>query len=395
MKYNTAPVFVEPQQSAFFFDVGSLYEHLEKLNDSRDPHGLRYPLAVALVFVILAKLAGEQEPRGIAQWVALRKELLRDALKFDRDTVPHPITYSRILGKAVDVAELQSVVSLFLLSTSNAGQSLEINLDGKTVRGTIKAGQTQGLHLLAAYLPDEGIVLCQMEVGSKENEIVAAPRLLKSIDLKGKVVTGDAMFTQKELSRQVVEAGGNYVWPVKDNQASLREALVSLFEIEEGRTNLKMMNNDLSRAETIDKQHGRLERRRVTTSSMLAGQIDWPYLQQVMKIEREVEELSTGKKRSETVYAVTSLTSKQASSERLLAIVRKHWMIENGLHYRRDWTLREDYCRLRIGDAAQAMAVINNLIVGLALREGFKYLPDARRKYNAHPLEGLKLILRR
>lgn len=395
MKYNTASVFVEPLQSAFFFDVGSLYEHLNNLNDSRDPHGLRYPLAVALVFVILAKLAGEQEPRGIAQWVALRKELLRDALKFDRDTVPHPITYSRILGKAVDVAQLQQVVSLFLLSSSKAGQSLEINLDGKTVRGTIRSGQTQGLHLLAAYLPDEGIVLCQIEVDSKENEIVAAARLLKSIDLKGKVVTGDAMFTQRELSRQVVEAGGNYVWPVKDNQASLREALVSLFEIEEGKTNLKMMNNDLRRAETIDKAHGRLEQRRITTSSILAGQIDWPYLQQVLKIEREVEELSTGKKRSETMYAVTSLTSKEASGERLLAIVRKHWMIENGLHYRRDWTLREDYCRLRIGQAAHAMAVINNLIVGLALRQGFKYLPDARRKYNAHPLEGLKLILRR
>lgn len=395
MKYNTASVFVEPLQSAFFFDVGSLYEHLDNLQDRRDPHGLRYPLAIALVFVILAKLAGEQETRGIAQWVALRKELLRDALKFDRDTVPHPITYSRILGKAVDVAQLQQVVSSFLLSSSKAGQSLEINLDGKTVRGTIRSGQTQGLHLLAAYLPDEGIVLCQMEVGLKENEIVAAPRLLKSIDLKGKVVTGDAMFTQRELSRQVVEAGGNYVWPVKDNQASLREALVSLFEIEEGKTNLKMMNNDLRRAETIDKQHGRLEQRRITTSSILAGQIDWPYLQQVLKIEREVEELSTGKRRNETIYAVTSLTSKEASGERLLAIVRKHWMIENGLHYRRDWTLREDYCRLRIGQAAQAMAVINNLIVGLALRQGFKYLPDARRKYNAHPLEGLKLILRR
>lgn len=395
MKYNIASVFDEPLQSAFFFDVGSLYEHLEKLNDSRDPHGLRYPLAVALVFVILAKLAGEQEPRGIAQWVALRKELLRDALNFDRDTVPHPITYSRILGKAVDVAELQKVVSLFLLSSSKAGQSLEINLDGKTVRGSIRAGQTQGLHLLAAYLPDEGIVLCQMEVGSKENEIVAAPRLLKSIDLKGKVVTGDAMFTQRELSRQVVEAGGNYIWPVKDNQANLREALVSLLEIEEGKTGLKAMKNDLKRVETTDKGHGRLEQRRLTTSSMLAGQIDWPYLQQAIKIEREVEELSTGKKRSETVYAVTSLTSKEAPAERLLAIVRKHWMIENGLHYRKDWTLREDYCRLRIGDAAQAMAVINNLVVGLALREGFKYLPDARRKYSAHPLEGLKLILRR
>ena len=388
MNHNTVAVAFDYIDQAFFFDVGSLYEYLDNLNDRRDPKGVRYPLAIALVFVILAKLAGEQEPRGIAQWIELRKEILQQALRFNRDSVPHPITYSRILGKAVDVAELQQAVSSFLLSAAKAGQSEEINLDGKAMRGTIPAGQTKGLHLLAAYLPDEGIVLCQTEVGSKENEIVAAPRLLKSIDLKGKVVTGDAMFTQKELSRQVVEAGGDYVWPVKDNQSNLREALVSLFEIEEGRTNLKMMNNDLRRAETIDKEHGRLERRRVTTSSILAGQIDWPYLQQVMKIEREVEELSTGKKRSETVYAVTSLTSKEATGERLLAIVRKQWMIENGLHYRRDWTLREDYCRLRIGEAAQAMAVINNLIVGLALRQGFKYLPDARRKYSAHPLEG-------
>ena len=395
MNHNTVAVSLEDIDEAFFFDVGSLYEYLDNLNDRRDPQGKRYPLALALVFVILAKLAGEQEPRGIAQWVELRKELLQQALHFHRSTVPHPITYSRILGKAVDPAELQQAVSSFLLSAPNAGQSLEINLDGKALRGTIRAGQTQGLHLLAAYLPDEGIVLCQIEVGSKENEIVAAPRLLKSIDLKGKIVTGDAMFAQRELSQQVVEAGGDYVWTVKDNQASLRSEIESLFEIEEGRTNLKAMKNDLRVAETTDKEHGRLEQRRMTTSSMLCGQFGWPGLAQVFKIEREIEEISTGKSRNERVYGVTSLTSEQAPAKKLLEIVRKHWMIENGLHYRRDWTLREDYCRLRIGEAAQAMAVINNLVVGLAVREGFKYLPDARRKYNAQPLEGLKLILRR
>jgi len=395
MNHNTTAVSLEIIDEAFFFDVGSLYEHLDNLTDRRDPHGIRYPLALALVFVILAKLAGENEPRGIAQWIALRKELLQQALHFNRNTVPHPITYSRILGKAVDVAQLQQAVSSFLLSSPNAGQSTEINLDGKALRGSIRAGQTQGLHLLAAYLPDEGIVLCQIEVGSKENEIAAAPRLLKSIDLKGKIVTGDAMFAQRELSRQVIESGGDYLWTVKDNQAGLREEIESLFEIEEGKTSLKAMKNDLKVAETADKEHGRLEQRRMTTSSMLSGQMDWPGLEQVFKIEREIEEVSTGKRRNEKVYGVTSLTSKEASASELLEIARKHWMIENGLHYRRDWTLREDYCRLRIGEAAQAMAVINNLVVGLALREGFKYLPDARRTYNAHPLEGLKLILRR
>jgi predicted transposase YbfD/YdcC len=395
MKYNTAAVSLDATQDAFFFDVGSLYQYLDELQDCRDPRGLRYPLAVALVFIILAKLAGEQEPRGIAQWVALRKELLKEALHFARDTTPAAITYSRILGKAVDVAQLQQTVSRFLLSRSQADQALEINLDGKALRGTIPAGRTQGVHLLAAYLPDAGVVLMQLEVGAKENEIVAAPRLLKSVDLRGKILTGDAMFAQRELSRQVVEAGGDYVWSVKENQPSLRADIEALFEIEEGKTALKAMKNDLQRAETTDKQHGRLEQRRITSSSMLAGQVDWPGLAQVFRIEREVEEVATGKKRCETVYGVSSLSNKQAGAGRLLAIVRKHWMIENGLHYRRDWSLREDYCRLRIGKAAQAMAVINNLVVGLALRQGFKYLPDARRAYSAQPLEGLKLILRR
>lgn len=395
MKYTTALDSLAAKGDPFFFDVGSLYERLELLNDRRDPHGLRYPLALALVFVILAKLAGEQEPRGIAQWVEFRKELLKEALHFDRNTVPHPITYSRILGKAVDVEELQQAVSSFLLSAADAGVSAQINLDGKAMRGTIPAGQTQGLHLLAAYLPDEGIVLCQVEVATKENEIVAAPRLLKTIDLKGKILTGDAMFAQRGLSRQIVESGGEYLWTVKDNQSSLRSDIEALFEIEQGKTRLKVMSNDFQRAHSTDKEHGRLEQRRITTSRMLAGKIGWPGLEQVFKIEREVEELVSGKKRSETSYGVTSLTNKEANAAKLLEIVRKHWMIENGLHYRRDWTLREDYCRLRIGEAAHAMSIINNLIVGLALRQGFKYLPDARRKYNAQPLEALKLILRR
>lgn len=395
MKYNTAGLALDSLEDAFFFDVGSLYEHLEKLNDRRDPHGIRYPLALALVFIILAKLAGEQEPRGIAQWIELRKQLLKEALHFDRDTVPHAITYSRILGRAVDLVELQQAVTLFLLSAPNAGVSVEINLDGKTLRGTIPAGQRQGLHLLAAYLPEEGIVLWQMEVGAKDNEIAAAPRLLKTIDLKGKIVTGDAMFAQRDISRQILEAGANYVWTVKANQGSLRSDIEALFEIEEGKTSLKVMGNDFKRAETIDKEHGRLERRHITTSGMLAGEVDWPGLRQVFKIEREVEELTSGRKHSEISYGVTSLSGRQANADRVLEIVRKHWMIENGLHYRKDRSLREDYCRLRIGDGAQAMAIINNLVVGLVLREGFKYLPDARRKYNAQPLEGLKLILRR
>jgi len=395
MQYTTAAAQLVPPCDPFFFDVGSLYEYLEQLSDRRDPRGLRYPLPVVLVLVTLAKLAGEQEPRGIAQWVALRQSLLYAALHFERDSVPHPTTYSRILGNAVDVAELQQACTTFLLTAMAGEAAVEINLDGKLLRGTIPAGQTQGLHLLAAYLPDAGIVLMQMEVGSKENEIVVAPRLLKSVDLQGKVVTGDAMFAQRELSEQVVAAGGHYVWSVKDNQPDLRAHIEALFAIEEGQTSLKPMANDFQRAESLDKAHGRLEKRRLTSSAMLGGEVEWPHLGQVFKIEREIEQLNTGKRRSEISYGITSLRRQAANAEGLLKIARKHWEIENGLHYRRDWTLREDYCRLKTGNAAQAMAIINNLVIGLVRQAGFQYLPDGRRRYSAQPLEALKLILRR
>lgn len=395
MQYTpTAAQLVRPSDP-FFFDVGSLYEYLEQLTDRRDPRGLRYPLSVALVLIILAKLAGEQEPRGIAQWVALRQSLLYAALHFERDSVPHPTTYARILGNAVDVAQLQQACAAFLLAASTVADAVEINLDGKLLKGTIPAGRTTGLHLLAAYLPDAGVVLMQMAVDSKENEIVAAPRLLKAVDLQGKIVTGDAMFAQRELSRQVVKAGGNYVWSVKDNQPDLRADIEALFALEEGRTALKPQANDFQAAVSVDEAHGRLEQRRLTSSALLSGQGDWPHLAQVFKVEREIEQLNTGKRRREISYGVTSLSRQEADAACLLRMVRKHWQIENGLHYRRDWSLREDYCRLKTGAAAEAMAIINNLVVGLVRQAGFPYLPDGRRRYSAQPLEALKLILRR
>ncbi len=130
-------------------------------------------------------------------------------------------------------------------------------------------------------------------------------------------------------------------------------------------------------------------------TSLLKGYLQWPCLEQVFKIEREVEEISTGKKRSEVSYGVTSLRREEATAERLMEIVRRHWGIENGLHYRKDKTLGEDGCRLKVGEAAQVMAVINNLIIGLVLRQGINNLAAARRSYSANPLEALNLILRR
>jgi predicted transposase YbfD/YdcC len=123
---------------------------------------------------------------------------------------------------------------------------------------------------------------------------------------------------------------------------------------------------------TIEKRHGRLERRTLAVSSELKGYLDWPYAVQVFKLARRFERMNNGKVTHEIVYGVTSLTAQEAGPERLLQLIRVHWQIENGLHYRRDYTLREDRCCLRMRHAAHTRAAINNLVLGLLARCGLK-----------------------
>ena len=267
-----------------------------------------------------------------------------------------------------------------------------MSLDGKTLRGTIPAGQTRGKHLLAAYLPEEGWVLMQVEVEGHENEVPAALRIVKSIDLRNKIVTGDALLTHRGLSVQIVEAGGDYVWTVKGNQPQLRQDIKTLFEPEACAPGFSPTQKDFDTTKTCEKGHGRMEWRTLTASSMLKGYVEWPYAEQVFRIERRFVRISDGKVEEETTYGVTSLTAAEADAARLLEIVRGHWRIENGLHYRRDETFREDRCRIT-GEGARAMAVINNLLLGLLRRRGVTNVPDARRYYAANLDEAVNLIL--
>jgi predicted transposase YbfD/YdcC len=395
MEYTTPSLDVNLNPDGFVVDLDSLYAAFAHLHDSRHARGLRYGLVTVLVYLVLAKLAGQDRVSGIAQWVKHRRTALAEALQLVEPRAPCVNTYRTILGQVLAVEEFEQVVHDFFAAQPNAGQSLVIAVDGKTLRGTIPTGQQYGRHLLAAYLPGEGWVLCQVEVGRQENEITAAPRLLKCLDLRDKVVTGDAMFAQRELSVQIVEAGGDYVWTVKDNQAALRQDIETLFQPEATVKGFSPTPKNLRTAQTIEKQHGREERRTLTASSDLKGYLEWPTAEQVFKLERQVKRVADGKVTQEVVYGITSLTAQEARPAQLLAIVRAHWGIENGLHYRRDETLREDWCHLKKGEAPRAMAAINNLIIGLVRRLGYTNLPEARRYFDAHPKEAQRVVLLR
>jgi len=383
---------VNSQPTGFIVDLGSLYDHLAKLTDCRCARGKRYALVTILVFIVLAKLAGEDRLTEIADWVRHRKEALAEALHL-KPCAPHRTTYSRILGRGIKVEEFEQSVREFFESQPQAGRRVILALDGKTLRGTIPAGQTRGIHLLAAFLPEEGWVIAQVEVDGKENEIAAAARVLRCVDLRGKIVTGDALLAQRDLSRQIVKGGGDYVWAVKQNQSQLRHDITALFEPEVCVKGFSPAVTGFRSDQISEKGHGRIEQRTITVSSELKGYLEWPHAEQVFKLERRFERMNDGKITHETVYGITSLTAEEVSPRRLLEIVRTHWQIENGLHYRRDETLREDWCHLRLGRAPRLMAAMNNLVLGLLLRRGVKNVPAARRAYAANWNHALQLLL--
>lgn len=183
------------------------------------------------------------------------------------------------------------------------------------------------------------------------------------------------------------------MWTAKGNQADVQATIAHLFEPEVVRPGFGTTPTDFRSATDYNKGHGRLETRTLTSSSMLKDYLEWPYLEQVFKLESRFIDLKTGQVTTQTRYGLTSLSRTQASPRRLLRLLRGYWGIENGLHYRRDVTLKEDHCRLRIGCAARVIAILNNLVVTLTAQRGFSNLPAARRRFAAHPHEALALIM--
>ena len=387
MKCNT-----EAEQ---FFDVGSLYANFCKLRDKRKPKGLRYRLETILVIMTLAKLCGEDNPSGIAEWGRHRTELLCEALKLERRSMPHHSTYRRIAEEVICVEELERMLSEVWSEKRFFGKQVLLAIDGKVLRGTLNEEQA-GVYLLAAYLPAEGLVLMEVEVAGKGSEIPAAPKLLKSIDLREKVVMGDALHTQRELSIQIVEAGGDYIWLAKGNQPQLEEDIRLWFEPDPTPIpGQSYVPKDFETTQTVNKGHGRLEQRTLTVSSQLQDFLDWPYLQQVFQLKRKFTCLKTGKVQQHVVYGFTSLSRDTLAPPQLLALIRSYWGIENGLHYRRDVTLHEDKTRMTNPNAARVMACLNNLVLALLIGKlKFRYLPSARRYFAAFPSHALALLTR-
>ena len=365
-------------------DVLSIASIFAGMSDQRKPKGIRYEFQTLLILLSVAKLCFQDTPSEIADWVLNRSDLLKEKLGLKWKRMPSNSTWQRLLGQIIEAANFDEKIGRYFQSLSSEERQL-YNLDGKVLCGTISKETDNQLHLLALQESAANLVIEQTQLLAGENEISGAKRLLAGVDLNNKIISGDAIFAQTELSKTVIEKGGEYVWKLRANQGNIYKMAVAHFE--------KSDDKYLTQAVSLEKGHGRIDERQILSSFRIAGKIEFPYLEQVFRVTRKSEVVKTGKISEQTICGITSLSVEEYGAKELLAFTRKHWSIENGLHYRRDVTFKEDACRQTSSNGGRVLAVLNNLTIGTLRKLGWENIAKARRYFNAQIDEAIKLIM--
>ena len=365
-----------------------LIEIFSDIPDVRKARGRRHPLSAILALSCCALLCGSRSYSAIAEGGRNYGLASAHALGFTHNT-PCASTLHTILGRLdceVFEATLGGWADRVVAHTPTTPEAPDVAMavDGKTLRGSKKQG-APGTHLLSVLAHRLGLTLTQQAVAAKTNEITEVETVLSQIVLTGRVVTMDALLTQRQVAQTIVDAGGDYVMIVKDNQPQLKADIELVFT-------MPPAGDRQESVRTVDVGHGRLETRTLTTSEALVGDSDWPGLAQVFEVGRHGITKQTGTERVEVVYGVTRLSPERATPGRVLELVRGHWAIENKSHWVRDVTFDEDRSQVRCGHIPQVMAALRNTAMGLLRWAGRTNLAAACRRLAAQPAQALALI---
>ncbi|MFE1522323.1 ISAs1 family transposase [[Kitasatospora] papulosa] len=361
-----------------------MLERLAEVPDPRDPRGVRHRLTVVLALVACAVLSGATSLLAAGEWIADAPPFVLEQVGAPHDPVlpgralPADVTVRRLLTR-VDGDALDRAVGRWLADRRTRPKGLRgLAVDGKALRGAARA-KGRRIHLLAALDHATGLVMAQLDVGEKTNEITCFQPLLDTVaDLAATVVTSDALHTQRDHADYLLARGAHYIVIVKKNQKKLFKQLKSLPWKEiplQGRTR--------------DTGHGRSEIRRIKAATV--HNLLFPGARQALQIKRRRTDRKTGRTTLTTVYAVTSLTAEQAAPARLAQLVRDHWKIES-LHNIRDTTFAEDASQLRTGNAPRAMATYRNLAIGALRTVGTKNIAAGLRRNARDPRRPLACL---
>lgn len=404
MDYTTLISGIKLPPDASLIDANSLCATFEQVKDGRKKRGQRYSLAVLLTLLLLARLAGETEISAAAEWIRLRADWIGERLQLKRKTMPCTGTYLYALSK-LDHDQITQLVAGWLIKAEASRRCGEepsrlrnqdgrehrqhVALDGKTLRGTLshESVDQPAVHLVSLYEVKTGVVLTQREMLEKENEISAAKEMALPLYVKGRVITADAMHTQKTFCQRINGSGGNYILYFKDNHPTDHEDLAFFFE------DADADQSEWKKSSSVEKGHGRVTTRTITTSTEMKEwfEVQWAGVEQVFRVERRV--VKKGKTSNEVVYGLTNLTPQEADPASIGTFIRDHWAIENRLHWRRDVTLGEDHSKLRGKGKPPILAVLNNTLLALMDWLGVRNVPSQMRCYAAHPHLALALLI--
>jgi predicted transposase YbfD/YdcC len=368
--------------------VPPLVTFLAAVPEFRCAQGRRHPLLALLLLTCTAMLCGARGELAIADWAKNYGPTWRTRLGFTHPKGPSQATIQRLFN-GIDCGLLERCLSawasqvLAAAPTTDAPLPVEaMAIDGKTLRTSQRCG-AEDAHLLSALSQRLGVVLGQVAVADKTNELTAIDDLLADLVLTGWVVTTDALFTQTTIAERICAAGGEYLMAVKGNQPQLLDDLVTLFA-----------DSDLpvEQASETRLHGGRIERRTLRVSTELVGYTDWPQLAQALCVERRVTKKRTGETRSERAYAITSLRPDQLTARDLLTLWREHWSIENRLHWVRDVTFDEDRSTVRAGAIPRVLAAFRNTAIGVHRLSGATNIAAACREYQAQPALALTAL---
>lgn len=346
--------------------TATIQEHFKDVQDPRRAYLNDHPLINILTIALLATIAGAESWTDVANFGQQKKDWLNKFLDL-KNGIPSHDTFGRVFARLDSeqfrVGFLSWVQAVFEITNGQV-----IAIDGKQLRRSHdKSLKKKAIYMVSAWASANHLVLGQVKVKGKSNEITAIPALLALLDLKGCIVTIDAIGTQINIAQQIVDQGGDYLLSVKKNQKHLYEDVRLFFKLAQENEFAKV-NHTYHR--TTSGGHGRVEIRQCWAISgaeslaFLRGEAKWPKLNTIvmMQFERRVKSKVT----RQTHYFITTLAN---DARAILAAKREHWGIENGLHWILDVAFREDDCRVRKGNGAQNLAILRHMALNLLKRE--------------------------
>lgn len=331
--------------------------HFSSLTDPRVERTREHNLEDILFIAIACVICGGESWNDMETFGKAKEDWLRTFLRLPQG-IPSHDTFNRVFS-ALNPEELEKSFISWTRSVTNLTENEVISIDGKTMRGTREYGSKSIVHMVSAWASVNHIVLGQVKVDEKSNEITAIPKLLALLVIKGCIVTIDAMGCQKDIASAIIDKEADYLLALKGNQGNLEEEVKDSF---------RFLPID-SVSEEVDMGHGRIETRRcsvITDLSLIEKKHEWKNLRCLVRIEAERYDKCKKTTQNEVRLYISSLPP---DAELINRSVRSHWAVENSLHWVLDVAFNEDHSRKRAGFAAQNFTLLNRIALNLVKNE--------------------------